>query len=376
MSIARGILSGFLKEGLEQKAARDEMYADMVKETGAEFRKTAQLFRKEEENIERRFKLIEADLGTPAALYASYNGLTTSDAGTNLILKRLNENPELKKQIAEFDFQGYDFNTAKTQRFTNFKDQQKDVIDLIEKNQGPRPVAELYFKDLKAMDTGTQVTRPELKLPDLTKGSGTYNFDTHGTERREFINFFNRTFTNPVSGAPEINVGTKDARYDLQQSLKQGFEEAKKNGFVGGEYLYMMNKFVDGEFKKQGITGYPTGFPKAIETKKTEATTQDTKATQDTKTFTGSEKLFKAPDTSQIGVKEDAKINMQSLRTMEGGGASSAAVVINGLRDIIARISDSPSLSDDEKTSRIDIARLRAKQRLEAMGLDPDNFNL
>ena len=34
----------------------DEMYADMVKETGAEFRKTAQLFRKEEENIEKIVK--------------------------------------------------------------------------------------------------------------------------------------------------------------------------------------------------------------------------------------------------------------------------------------------------------------------------------
>ena len=53
MSIARGILSGFLKEGLEQKAARDQMYADMVKETGQEFRKTAQLFRKEEEKSKR-----------------------------------------------------------------------------------------------------------------------------------------------------------------------------------------------------------------------------------------------------------------------------------------------------------------------------------
>lgn len=175
MSIARGLLSGFLKEGLEQKAARDEMYADMVKETGAEFRKTAQLFRKEEENIEKRFKLIESDLGTPAALYASYNGLTTSDAGTNLILKRLNENPELKKQIEEFDFQGYDFNTAKTQRIMDFKDQQKDVINLITKNQGSGPVAELYFKDMKAMDTGTQVARPELKLPALSDKPKSFN---------------------------------------------------------------------------------------------------------------------------------------------------------------------------------------------------------
>tara|TARA_R100001015_G_C4597756_1_gene152844 strand:+ start:117 stop:1022 length:906 start_codon:yes stop_codon:yes gene_type:complete len=177
MSVARGILTGFLKEGLEQKAARDEMYADMVRETGQEFRKTAQLFRKEEQDIEKRFKIIEADLGTPAALYASYNGLTTSDAGTDLILKRLNnpENAALKKQIEEFDFQGYDFSTAKSSRFMNFKDQQKDVINLITKNQGSGPVAELFFKDMQSMDTDTQVTRPELQLPALSDKPKSFN---------------------------------------------------------------------------------------------------------------------------------------------------------------------------------------------------------
>ena len=175
MSIARGVLSGFLKEGLEQKAARDEMYADMVKEAGAEFRKTAQLFRKDEENIEKRFNIISAAHGPNAALYASFNGLTTSDAGTNLVIDTLNKDPVKKKEIEEFDFQGYDFNTAKTQRIMNFKDQQKDVIDLITKNQGSGPVAELYFKDMKAMDTGTQVTRPELDLPPLSSSAKSFN---------------------------------------------------------------------------------------------------------------------------------------------------------------------------------------------------------
>ena len=61
---------------------------------------------------------------------------------------------------------------------------------------------------------------------------------------------------------------------------------------------------------------------------------------------------------------------------MEGGGAGSPATVINDLRDIISRISNSASLSDDEKSKRIDTARERAKERIKAMGLDPDNFNL
>ena len=182
MSVARGILTGFLKEGLEQKAARDEMYADMVRETGQEFRKTAQLFRKDEENIEKRFNLIEAAHGPNAALYASYNGLTTSDAGANLVIDTLNKDPNKKKEIEEFDFQGYDFSTAKSSRFMDFKKQQKDAIDLITKNQGSGPVAELFFKDMQSMDTGkqsmdtdTQATRPDLDLPSLSSSAKSFN---------------------------------------------------------------------------------------------------------------------------------------------------------------------------------------------------------
>ena len=366
MSVARGILSGYLKEGLEQKAARDEMYADLVKEAGQEFRKTAQLFRKEEEDIQKRFKLIEEKVGTPAALYASYNGLTASDAGMNLVF---NAPKDFLNKLEDFDFQGYGFNTAKTSRAMDFKKQQKDSIDLITKNQGSGPVAELMFKDLKSMDTGTEVARPELDLPKMSKfggGDSTYDIKKYGTERREFDTDFRTTFRNSVSGAPEINVGPSDPRYELQQFLKEGYTDSYK----GGEFQYMLNKYIDTQFKNQGITGYPTGFTETAEAKTTEV------ATEDTKTFPGSKKLFKAPDTSQIGAKEDTNINLKSKRPIEGGGFGSAATVINDLRDIIARISDSPSLSDDDKNSRIDTARARAKERIEAMGLDSDNFNL
>jgi len=365
MSVARGILTGFLKEGLEQKAARDELYADMVRETGQEFKKTAALFRKDEENIEKRFKLIDEKVGTPAALYASYNGLTTSDAGMNLMF---NAPKDFLDKLEDFDFQGYDFSTAKSSRAMNFKDQQKDAINLITKNQGSGPVAELFFKDMQSMDTGTEVARPELELPKMNKfgGTSTYDIKNYGTERREFDTDFRTTFRNPVSGAPEINVGPSDPRYELQQFLKEGYTDSYK----GGEFQYMLNKYIDTQFKNQGITGYPTGFTETAETKTTESTAQDTK------TFPGSKKLFEAPDTSQIGAKEDTNINLKSKRAIEGGGFGSAATVINDLRDIIARISDSPSLSDDDKNSRIDTARARAKERIEAMGLDSDNFNL
>ena len=176
MSIARGILSGYLKEGLEQKAARDELYADMVRETGQEFRKTAALFRQQEKNIEENFKSVELVHGLPAALYASYNNAIDTERNTKIVIDQLKKDPNTLKKINELydtgGFQNYDFNTEKTQRFMNFKDQQSDAINLITKNQGSGPVAELFFKDMKSMDTGTEVARPELDLPKMSEFSG------------------------------------------------------------------------------------------------------------------------------------------------------------------------------------------------------------
>ena len=247
MSIARGILSGFLKEGLEQKAARDEMYADMVKETGAEFRKTAQLFRQEEKNIEKRFNLVQGEHGTNAALYASYNKMLDTDLGAKMVIDGLNKDSKLKNKINEFDFQGYNYNTDKSARIMNFKDQQKDVIDLITKNQGSGPVAELYFKDMKAMDTGTQVTRPELQLPalstqqkDMSKFSS-YSFDDQIKAEREARQLFFGTERRPTSNS-------------FKRSYTQGYD-AKNPAHGPSKEMYGFRKFFENEFlRNKGVT--------------------------------------------------------------------------------------------------------------------------
>ena len=149
MSIARGILKGVLKQGLESRAKSDELYADMVKETGIEFKRTSQLFQKEEKDTKKRFDIIASAKGTPAALYASYNGLTTSDVGMNLILDADKDNPGFLDSIKDFDFQGYGYSTAKSSRLTNFKTQNKNAIDILSKHQVGSNVGELYLKQMK-----------------------------------------------------------------------------------------------------------------------------------------------------------------------------------------------------------------------------------
>ena len=288
MSIARGILSGFLKEGLEQKAARDEMYADMVKETGAEFRKTAQLFRQEEKNIEKRFNLVQGEHGTNAALYASYNKMLDTDLGAKMVIDGLNKDPELKNKINEFDFQGYNYNTDKSARIMNFKDQQKDVIDLITKNQGSGPVAELYFKDLKPMDTGTQVTRPELQLPPLSSGTASTAIspkemrdyrkaafaEFKAIEKDEFVKEFKDTFSEGYN--PEIHGPSKDL-----YSFERYFNEYYLPGIIGGE----TSKTMETQMQDMGAT--TTGATATGETGTTTGATQETGATATQATFEG-----------------------------------------------------------------------------------------
>ena len=275
MSIARGILSGFLKEGLEQKAARDELYADMVMETGKEFKKTAALFRQDEKNIEKRFNLIQAAHGPNAALYASYNGLTTSDAGTSLVIDTLNKDPNKKKEIDEFDFQGYGFNTAKSSRAINFKDQQKDAINLITKNQGSGPVAELLLKDMKSMDTGTEVTRPELKLPSLSSGGGSSISPSDmrqfrssaftefkAMEKDEFMKEFKDTFAKGYDS--EKHGPSKDL-----YSFERYFNEFYLPGIIGNK----TSKTMDTQMQDMGATTTATQTGTATEGAQTTGTT-------------------------------------------------------------------------------------------------------
>ena len=376
---ARGIATGYLTAKVADTARQDEINGEFIQAAASNyFNEDRPNFLKQEELRYNNFLRVKRDKGLAFAQLADSEAggfATTSEVGTNNFLRTVAQLKPDQIQAIETNY-----NERKSERVQTFNEKNAylknyfkglpggladNTLEIQLPDQG-KDVGITGIKQDMPMEATT--AEPATGLLDIA-GSGVYNFDEHGTERREFINFFNGTFTNRVSGAPEINVGPKDPRYDLQQSLKEGFEEAKKNGFIGGEYLYMMNKFVDGEFKKQGITGYPTGFEKPAEA----ATTEATATTTETKAVPGDDKKF---DVGQIGVKEDANINKQRLRPIEGEKSVSVSTVLNDLREIIAKISDSPSLSDDEKEKRIELAKQRTRDRLQSMGLDLDKFNI
>ena len=234
MSFARGFARGFLKQGLEEKAARDQAHAEMVKELGAEFRQASKLFRQEEKNIQNRFNNIRSEKGLPMALYASYEGLTKTDYGMELALKA---SKNFVDSIENFDFQGYDFNSAKSQRLMNFADTNKDAIELFKKNQGSDKFAEFYLGDIKPKD---QVTRPDLDLPAISSVP-----EVTGISAKDLRQFRASAFT-------EFQGLERD---QFSKRIKEGFKEgydAEKDG--PSEDFYAFERYFN-EFYLPRVVG-------------------------------------------------------------------------------------------------------------------------
>ena len=246
MSIARGFLKGFLKQGLESKAKSDELYADMVRETGIEFKKKSQLFQQEEKDTKKRFDIIFSAKGTPAALYASYNTLTTSDAGMNLILDADKDNPGFLDSIKDFDFQGYNYNTAKSSRLKDFKTQTKDARDILSKHQIGPNVGKMYLDPIKPKEEVArqegEIVRPEGEVarPDLVFPTEMSEFKplqpsrvaTKYQQLEKSIIDYNKTYgiyqvSKTVEGSFDFNIDNKyESQYNTHKDIINKLERS------------------------------------------------------------------------------------------------------------------------------------------------------
>lgn len=364
---ARGIATGYIGAKVADTAAQDELNREFILQaTNQYFNVDKPQFIADEKKREANINLIATDMSPVYANYADARGITLSDSSTKQFMgsiKDLSKEDQYKIESTII--------SRKKERTQTFDERNKFITDQFKNlkgGPGSMNITNMFFPNegQDIAEVGVKQGNMLQSTADLKSvrqiegtGSGIYNFDEHGTERREFINFFNGTFRNPVSGAPEINVGPSDARYELQQSLKEGYEEAQKNGFIGGEYLYMMNKFVDTQFKNQGIAGYPTGFPESAQTTSTAAEPATT--TTETKAVPGDNKKF---DANKTGVKENVEPEVVTTDAASG----SSATLINDFREFRVRVNDSPSLSEDEKINKIEQAKERLKQRLIELG--------
>ena len=391
--VARGVATGYLTAKVADTAEQDRMNRDFILQARDQyFNVDKPQFVSDEKKRSANIDFIATKLSPVYANYADANNITLSDVNTRDFISSVNDLSKQDQYKLETTIVG-----RKKQRTQTFDEKDKFITDgfkNLKGGPGSMNITDMFFPNegqdiaevgVKQGDVA-QSTEPMKSMMEIEgAGSGMYDFNNTAHRQLERIGatqfnqlFFDRNtqrFNFGISADKNKDGDFVDSRYPTVQRLKKGYSDAVNKGYEFGFEVYARDKFIQLVMDSRGIKGYTGTLPpeeSATETTTTEATT----TTTESKAVPEDGKKFDAPDTSQIGVKEDAKINLQSKRKVEGGGFGSAATVINDLRDIIARISDSPSLSDDEKNSRIDIARSRAKERLEAMGLDSDNFNL
>ena len=390
---ARGIATGYLTAKVADTAAQDDLNRQYILQATDEyFNVDKPTFVADEKKRSANIDFIATKLSPVYANYADANNITLSDVNTRDFISSINDLSNQDK----FKLESTIVERKKT-RTQTFDEKNKFITDQfanLKGGPGAMNITNMFFpnegKDISEVginQTEAPVsTAPMQSIMEIEgTGSGVYDFNNTSHRQLERIGatqfnqlFFDRNtqrFNFTISGDKGKDGDFVDSRYPTVQLLKKGYADAIKEGYEFGFEVYARDKFIQLIMDSRGIKGYTGTLPPeapAVEAGTTEAaaTTTETNAVPD------DGKKFDPPDTSQIGAKEDVNINLKSKRAVEGGGFGSAATVINDLRDIIARISDSPSLSDDDKSSRIDTARARAKERLEAMGLDSDNFNL
>ena len=366
---ARGIATGYLSAKVADTAAQDELNREFILQARNQyFNVDKPNFIADEKKRSANIDFISTKLSPVYANYADAQNITLSDVNSRDFVDSVtNLSNEDKFKLESTITQ------RKRERTKTFDENNAFITEQFNKLKGgfgSMNMTKMFFPNEgeDIAEVGVQQTTASIPSLKEIQGGGTiYNFDDHRVPRNNASNFFTGFFVDDLR-RPSITFAKDTPQFILMNELLKGYDKAVEAGFHKGKYEYARLKYIDQELKREGITGFPTGFPTVEEVKP--------EVTQDTKAVPQDGKKFDAPDTSKIGVKDDAKINIKSVRTLEEGGTSSAAVVINDLREIIAKISDSPSLSADEKEKRIETAKQRARDRIQSMGLDLDKFNI
>ena len=273
---ARGIATGYISEVIrDRRQADQEKYENLQYAKRQYFEVDKPAFMKQEETRENNYNLISSTLTPVYGNYADAIGATANDASTRLFLKQIKDLSNEDQYRIESTF--IDRKKGRVKSFDERTSEVRDLISNLPGGPGSTNLTNLFFSKegedpaevgigqeqaTETTDTQTAATSdiPMMPMKSIMQieGAGDNNYDikVHGTERREFDQDFRSTFSNRLTGAPEIDVPDSDPRYELQQSLLMGYNDAVKNGYRDGKFFYMLNKYIDNQFKKQGIQGY------------------------------------------------------------------------------------------------------------------------
>ena len=364
---ARGIATGYLSAKVADTAAQDELNREFILQARNQyFNVDKPNFIADEKKRSANISYIATELSPVYANYADAQNITLSDVNSRDFVDSVgnlsNEDKfKLESTITQRKRERtktFDENNAFiTEQFNNLKGGfgSMNMTKMFFPNEG-EDIAEVGVKQM------TTASIPSLK--EIQGGGTIYNFDDHRVPRNNASNFFTGFFVNDLR-QPSVSFAKDTPQAVLMNELLKGYDEAVEAGFNKGKYEYARLKYIDQELKREGITGFPTGFPTVDEVKTTETKPE---VTQDTKAVPQDGKKFDAPDTSQIGVTEKVEPIAAGEAVTTGAATASSSELINDFRDFRVKINNSPSLSEDEKIKKIEQAKERLVNRLTELG--------
>ena len=382
MSFARGFIKGFVGQSLDNKAAADQRLAEFTDRVSLDYiNNKLPAFMENEKKMEKRYNLIEKNMGKNAALYASAQGLTDTDAGMNMILGlKDTERSSFLDAVNKIDFMNYNRDMNAQTRAADFNERHSSTTDYLKKIPGglPNSVTDLMIPKASGDMAQSQFDTSTLQPLDTMIGStagNVYNIMNarHATEANRAAGdfdtyFYNRNFGNyMIKGLDEDNPV-----YPIITDLLSDYDDAKARGYTGGELKYARDKFINQELSKQGITNYPRSGYDDLPEAKTVAKKIETDipgANEQTENLITKQKTKKFDPEKSPGKRYDPE-KSPGIRVTDESGA-----IMNEARQAISSISRSTTLSDEQKEEAIANVRAAAKEEIKKIGLDPDNFS-
>jgi len=392
MSFARGFIKGFVGQSLDNKAAADQRLAEFTDRVSLDYiNNKLPAFMENEKKMEKRYNLIEKNMGKNAALYASAQGLTDTDAGMNMILGlKDTERSSFLDAVNKIDFMNYNRDMNAQTRAADFNERHSSTTDYLKKIPGglPNAVTDLMIPKASGDMAQSQFDTSTLQPLDTMIGStagNVYNIMNarHATEANRAAGDFDTYFYNRNLGTYTITgLDKSNPVYPIITDLLSDYDDAVKRGYTGGKLKYARDKFINQELSKQGITNYPrSGYDDLPEAKTVakEITPDIPGANQQTENLITKSKAKKFdPDKSPAKKFDLDKSPRKKFDPDKSPGirvTDESGAIMNEARQAISSISRSTTLSDEQKEEAIANVRAAAKEEIKKIGLDPDNFS-
>ena len=206
MSIARGILKGFIGQAIDTKVAEDKRLADLTDRISETYLNTTLPNFLEKENIlKSRYDTVKAKDET-LAKFGLAKGLYNTKAGYETLLKA--DQPFIDKlKSANINFGDYDYSSGAITRSMNFNEKNKKTIDSLVNQQG---------------GIGKNTAGFMVKAP-VPEGAQPSTFDTSTVPSMSELGLLKSTTSNLFSSLPEKE------RIDFVGQGRLLFDELEKN---------------------------------------------------------------------------------------------------------------------------------------------------